>query len=77
MVRIGSSAFDQCGNNSITSMTIYCNNGAIEKNAFSNYRVNVSNLTIYSPAGVEEPAEWNLKMTEGATITQQTLATGG
>ena len=77
MVRIGSSAFDQCGNNSITSMTIYCNNGAIEKNAFSNYKVNVSNLAIYSPAGVEEPAEWNLKMTEGATITQQKLATGG
>lgn len=77
MVRIGSSAFDQCGDNSITSMTIYCNNGAIEKNAFSNYKVNVSNLIIYSPAGVEEPAEWNLRMAEGATITQQKLATGG
>ena len=77
MTKITNSAFNNTGNNTITSMTIYCNNGAIEQGAFSNYNVSISNLTIYSPSGTEDYPGWGLNMTANATITQQTLATGG
>lgn len=76
ITRIGAQALANCGNGSITTMIIYCTDNALQTAAFTDYNVNVSHLTIYSPSGaIDETVirSTGLKLTDGATIIQAAM----
>lgn len=58
------------GNGTITSLEIWCYDGAIPAGALQNYKTGtLTNLTICSPTISKDYETWGLKITNDTTIT--------
>ena len=74
-----SNTLNNAGNNSVTDLVIYCQNGAIAAGAFSGYKTAdpLNSVVIISPSGYEDHTTWGLKIGEATTVAHQVLSQGG